>query len=133
MEDQRRYSLPADEGLGDGMSKVSYRRVIEKIYGLERSREVIGALHQHPFVAAPVVLRRLKQKDEEWRRSQTEWNKVWREIDGKNYYKSLDHQGLTFKNIDKRVLSTKSLVPEIEVLYRERYEGGLGNNGQCHL
>ncbi|CAG8603504.1 7985_t:CDS:10 [Funneliformis mosseae] len=38
-------------------------------------------------------LKRLKQKDEEWKRARREWNKIWREIDAKNYYKSLDHQG----------------------------------------
>ncbi len=30
-----------------------------------------------------VVLNRLKQKDEEWRRNQREWNKVWRDVEQK--------------------------------------------------
>lgn len=56
-------------GLG-GSSQSIYKRVIKKIYDNERGLEVIEALHMNPAVAVPVVLKRLKQKDEEWKRSQ---------------------------------------------------------------
>lgn len=108
-------------GLGDGMSAVMYRRVIEKIYAGERSSEVLDALHEHPAVSIPIVLKRLKQKHEEWCKQQRDWNKIWREIDGKNFYKSLDHQGIGFKSLDRKLLSGKTLVGEIENVYRERY------------
>lgn len=52
------------------MSKSSYKQILKKIYDDERGREVIECLHEHPYLTIPVVLKRLKQKDEEWRRSQ---------------------------------------------------------------
>ena len=40
-------------------------------------------------MAVPVVLDRLKQVDAEWRKNKREWEKVWREVDSRNLYKSL--------------------------------------------
>ena len=53
---------------------------------------------------------------------QREWNKVWREIDSKNFAKSLDHQGINFKTSDRKTMNSKSLLIEIETLYREQRE-----------
>ncbi|KAG0032703.1 Transcriptional regulatory protein sin3 [Podila clonocystis] len=119
LDDKARFKLP--EGLG-GTSKTIYQRIIKKIYDKERGLEVIDALHNNPVMAVPVVLKRLKQKDEEWKKSQREWNKVWREIDSKNFYKALDHQGLTFKTADKKMITSKSLVADIETLRREQMD-----------
>lgn len=122
MEERARLRLPV--GLG-GTSKTIYQRIIKKVYDKERGQEVIDALHNNPGMAVNVVLKRLKQKDEEWRRAQREWNKIWREIDAKNHYKALDHQGINFKANDKKAISCKSLVSEIETLRKERLERGL--------
>lgn len=46
--------------------------------------------------------------------TQREWNKIWREVDKRNYYKSLDHQGITFKAQDKKMTSARFLISEIE-------------------
>ncbi|KAJ3249630.1 Transcriptional regulatory protein sin3 [Chytriomyces hyalinus] len=118
-EERAKFKLPV--GLG-GVSKTIYQRVIKKIYDVEKGTEMIDALHNNPAVAVPIVLRRLKQKDEEWKRCQRDWNKVWREIDAKNYFKALDHQGITFKVTDRKSLSSKTLLTEIETLYREQRE-----------
>ncbi|KAG0335816.1 Transcriptional regulatory protein sin3 [Podila humilis] len=118
-DERARFKLP--EGLG-GSSKTIYQRIIKKVYDKERGLEVIDALHNSPAMAVPVVLKRLKQKDEEWKKSQREWNKVWREVDAKNFYKALDHQGLTFKQADKKMITSKSLVAEIEALRREQMD-----------
>ena len=83
---------------------------------------MIEALHHNPAIAVPIVLKRLKQKDEEWKRSQREWNKVWREIDMKNFSKALDHQAVNFKNNDRKSVVQKYLISEIEVLYNEQKE-----------
>lgn len=109
-EEKTNFKLPP--GLGH-TSLTIYKKVIRKVYDKERGFEIIDALHEHPAVAVPVVLKRLKQKDEEWRRAQREWNKVWRELEQKVYFKSLDHLGLTFKQADKKLLTTKQLISEI--------------------
>jgi paired amphipathic helix protein Sin3a len=66
-EERATFKLPP--GLG-GSSSTIYKRVLKKIYDPERGLEVIDALHQNPAVAVPIVLKRLKQKDEEWKRAQ---------------------------------------------------------------
>lgn len=60
---------------------------------------------------------RLKMKDEEWREAQKGFNKIWREQNEKYYLKSLDHQGINFKQNDTKVLRSKTLLNEIEMLY----------------
>ncbi|MGK3928143.1 hypothetical protein, partial [Enterococcus faecium] len=62
--------------------------------------------------------------------AQREWNKVWREIEAKNYYKALDHQGTSFKANDKKQIATKSLVTEIETLRKEGTERNIGSNSK---
>jgi paired amphipathic helix protein Sin3a len=69
MTPEERTQFRLAPGLG-GTSVAIYTRVIKKIYDSERGAEVIDALYQNPAVAVPVVLKRLKQKDEEWKRSQ---------------------------------------------------------------
>ena len=113
MNPEERAAFRLKPGLG-GQSKSIYQRVLKKVYGRDHGLEVISALHENPAVAVPVVLARLKQKDEEWKRAQREWNKVWREVDARNFYKALDHQGVNFKSADKKSITTKTLVSEIE-------------------
>lgn len=43
---------------------------------------------------------------------------MWREIDEKNYYKSFDYQGLTFKSAERKTLTTRYLLNEIEKIYQ---------------
>lgn len=116
-EQKANFKLPP--GLGH-TSQTIYKKVIRKIYDKDRGFEVIDALHDNPAVAVPVVLKRLKQKDEEWKRAQREWNKVWREMEQKVFYKSLDHLGLTFKQADKKLLTAKQLVSEISTVKVEQ-------------
>lgn len=115
-EQQAAFKLPP--GLGQLLQTI-YKKVIRKVYDKE-SHKVVEALHDNPSVAVPVVLRRLKQKDEEWRRAQREWNKVWREMEQKVFYKLLDHLGLTFKQADKKLLTAKQLVSEISTVKVEQ-------------
>jgi paired amphipathic helix protein Sin3a len=151
VEEKSRFKLPV--GLGKGFLKANhiqicqtkhliigfnstiYQRVIKKIYETGHGLEVIDALHNNPCVAVPVVLKRLKQKDEEWKRCQVrsciifsilvmvltgisvfkrDWNKIWKEVESRNYQKSLDHQGVTFKAADKKLISTKTFMAEIK-------------------
>lgn len=66
-----------------------------------------------------VPLLRLKMKEEEWREAQRGFNKIWREQNEKYYLKSLDHQGINFKQNDTKVFRSKTLLNEIETLYDE--------------
>ncbi|KAG1757835.1 hypothetical protein EDB19DRAFT_1624058 [Suillus lakei] len=116
-EERSTFRLKPDFG---GLSKNIYHRTLKKVYGRDAGLEVIQALQECPSVAVPVVLARLKQKDEEWRRVQREWNKTWREVDAKNFYKSLDHQGVTFKSNDKKVVTAKHFVGNIESVKAEQ-------------
>lgn len=116
-EQKANFKLPP--GLGHNSTTI-YKKVIRKIYDKDRGFEVIDALHENPAVAVPIVLKRLKQKDEEWKRAQREWNKVWREMEQKVFHKSLDHLGLTFKQADKKLLTVKQLVSEISTVKIEQ-------------
>ncbi|KAI8971599.1 hypothetical protein BDF20DRAFT_837905 [Mycotypha africana] len=115
MTDAERVNFKLSPGIG-GPSKCIYQRTIKKIYGREQGREIIDMLHNHPAQTVPVILKRLKQKDEEWRKSQREWNKVWREVEVKNYYKALDYRGVIFKTKDRKTTSVKYLVNQIEAI-----------------
>lgn len=119
MTPEQKASFKLPPGLGH-TSQTIYKKVIRKIYDKDRGFEVIDALHENPAIAVPVVLKRLKQKDEEWKRAQREWNKVWRDMEQKVFYKSLDHLGLTFKQADKKLLTAKQLVSEISTVKVEQ-------------
>lgn len=112
-----------DDNLG-GTSCVIHQRAIRRIYG-DKASEIIEGLKKNPAVAVPLVLRRLKAKDEEWRDAQKQFNKTWREQNEKYYLKSLDHQGITFKQNDIKYLRSKSLIKEIEDLQRENHDDDL--------
>lgn len=116
-EERAHFNLKA--GLG-GQSKSIYHRILKKVYGKEIGLDIVKALHEAPVVALPIVLERLKLKDEEWKRAQREWNRVWREQDAKNFYKALDHQGVQFKTNDKKTLIAKSLIAEAEAKRRDQ-------------
>lgn len=115
-QEQAEFKLP--EGLGH-TTKI-YQKVINKIYDKKNGAEVINALHENPGVAVPIVLHRLKQKDEEWKRAHREWNKVWRETEQKVFYKSLDHIGLTFKQADRKQLTSRALLSQIMAIKAEQ-------------
>ncbi|KIK70594.1 hypothetical protein GYMLUDRAFT_65815 [Collybiopsis luxurians FD-317 M1] len=118
-EERSMYKLPP--GLG-GQSKGIYTRIIKKVYGRDNGVEILQALQDCPGVAVPVVLARLKQKDDEWRRAHREWSRTWREVDCKNFYKSLDHQGISFKQNDKKCITAKHFVADIESIQSQQLE-----------
>uniref|UniRef100_A0A803SQ91 Sin3 C-terminal domain-containing protein n=1 Tax=Anolis carolinensis TaxID=28377 RepID=A0A803SQ91_ANOCA len=117
-EDQEKFRL--DDCLG-GTSEVIQRRAIYRIYG-DKAPEIIESLKKNPLTALPVVLKRLKAKEEEWREAQQGFNKIWREQYEKAYLKSLDHQAVNFKQNDTKALRSKSLLNEIESVYDEHQE-----------
>lgn len=67
----------------------------------------MDVLRKNAPLSLPVILTRLKQKQEEWAQCRADFNKVWAEIYAKNYHKSLDHRSFYFKQQDTRNLSAK--------------------------
>ncbi|XP_033903266.1 paired amphipathic helix protein Sin3a-like isoform X2 [Acipenser ruthenus] len=123
-EEQAKFRL--DNTLG-GSSEVIHRKAIQRIYG-EKAPDIIDGLKKNPAVSVPIVLKRLKTKEEEWREAQRGFNKIWRELNEKYYLKSLDHQGINFKQNDTKVLRSKTLLNEIESIYDERQEQASEDN-----
>ncbi|XP_072527230.1 paired amphipathic helix protein Sin3a isoform X2 [Salminus brasiliensis] len=117
-EEQAKFRL--DNTIG-GSSEVIHRKAIQRIYG-DKAADIIDGLKRNPAVSVPIVLKRLKMKEEEWREAQRGFNKIWREQNEKYYLKSLDHQGINFKQNDTKVFRSKTLLNEIEAQYDERQE-----------
>lgn len=116
-EERVQFTLPSNLG---GQSETIYKRVIYKIYNRERGNQVIEQLFQTPYTVIPVLLNRMKQKLEEWKAAQREWEKVWREQTQRIFWKSLDHQSASAKAADKRQFQAKTLQNEIQVKYEEQ-------------
>jgi paired amphipathic helix protein Sin3a len=120
MTQDERSKFKLDDHLG-GTSNTIHQRAIKRIYG-DKAQEIIDGLKKNPVVAVPIVLRRLKMKEEEWREAQKSFNKIWREQNERYYLKSLDHQGISFKQNDIKFLRSKNLLNEIETLFEERHD-----------
>src|SRR4051812_25917905 len=90
-------------------------RCIERLYG-DHGLDVMDVLRKNASLALPVILTRLKQKQEEWLRCRADFNKVWAEIYAKNYHKSLDHRSFYFKQQDTKSLSTKGITASDNIL-----------------
>jgi paired amphipathic helix protein Sin3a len=114
--------------LGQNPSLTIYQRIIKKIYGVEKGLEMIELLNNNPVQTLPIVLKRLKQKDDEWKRAQREWNKIWRQVEQRNYWKSLDYQGILFKAKD--LSKFRGL---IELAQQKRSELAESNHFQYHF
>lgn len=110
------FKLPP--GLG-GQSETIYRRVIKKVYDRAVGESVIEKMFSNPASTLPIVLKRLKQKCEEWKLCQREWDKVWREQMQRSFWKSLDHQANTTKSADKKLFVAKHIQNEITAKLEE--------------
>ncbi|WAR30203.1 SIN3A-like protein [Mya arenaria] len=108
-EDAAKFKL--DNCLG-GTSEVLHRKAIQRIYG-DKAPDIVDGLKKNPVVAVPLVLRREAQRN---------FNRIWREQNEKYYLKSLDHQGINFKQNDIKAIRSKALLNEIETIYDERQD-----------
>ncbi len=72
MSDDERSKFTLPPGLG-GQSQTIYERVIKKVYDRVRGQIVIDDLFKGPATVLPLLLRRLKQKQEEWKASQVRY------------------------------------------------------------
>jgi paired amphipathic helix protein Sin3a len=102
---------------------VIHKHAIRRIYG-DDGQEMLDLCYKNPAVAIPIVVNRLRQKDKEFRAAREVLNRKWKEISELNYYKSIDHRGLTWRATDKRATSTRVLVADIkDRAENDGYEG----------
>jgi paired amphipathic helix protein Sin3a len=90
-----------------------HRASISRIYA-DKANDVLEGLRKNPTTAIPVILARLKQKDEEWKQARKGLNKFWHEIYEKNYQKAMEEQCTNFKTLDKKNLNAKKVLADIE-------------------
>lgn len=72
--------------------------------------QIVDLLKKNPGVAIQVVLARLNQKDEEWRKVKQEMKPLFSRVFQQNYHKSLDHRSFYFKQTDKKQLGHKAMI-----------------------
>jgi len=65
-EEVQKFQLSNDLG---STSEVICQQAIKRIYG-DKAHEVIEGLKRNPSVVIPIILSRLRQKEEEWKRAQ---------------------------------------------------------------
>lgn len=114
-EEQANFKL--DDRLG-GSSEVLQKKSIQRIYG-DKANQIIDGLKEKPCIAVPIALRRLKSKTQDWKEHQERFNKCWKELNIKNYQKSLCNDASTFKQNDQKDTKTKNLLQEAEAVYHE--------------
>ncbi|KAI9278322.1 hypothetical protein BDA99DRAFT_553973 [Phascolomyces articulosus] len=113
--------------LGGGTEMV-YKPALTKIYDKKQVNEIIHLLHTSPAQTVPTVLKKVTTKVEEWKQKKVHADKNRKVAEIENFYKALDSQSNTFKQIDKKGLSIKSLVSEIEALSFEQHEKDTKHN-----
>jgi len=90
-----------------------HRNCITRIYG-DAGAEMLELLLKNPAVVVPIVVKRLKQKDKEFRDAKEVLSRRWKELAEINYFKSVDHRSLTWRAVDKRATSTRTLLTDIK-------------------
>lgn len=103
-----RFSLQLEER----MLSTIHLNSISRIYG-DHGDEILELLKKNPVATIPIVLKRLQQKEKEWKKTRQDLNKTWKEIVEKNHYKSFDHRSFYFRQQDKKYISSKNLLNEI--------------------
>jgi paired amphipathic helix protein Sin3a len=92
---------------------VIHKHAIRRIYG-DDGNEMLELCFKNPSVALPIVVNRLRQKNDEFCAAREVLNKKWKDIAEHNYYMSLDHRSITWRTTDKRATSTRTIVSEIK-------------------
>lgn len=127
MSEAERANFKLPPGLG-GQSEAIYQRVIKKVYDRQRGEKIIRDMFERPCQVLPIVLYRLKQKLEEWKACQREWDKVWREQMQRAYWRSLDHQAIATRQTDKKLFIAKNIQQDLQGKFEEtqsRIKSGL--------
>ena len=77
---------------------------------MDHGELILQHLFSEPHITAPVVLARLKQKDQEWCRAKREWNKSWRAATEKTFSKTMTQKVGSYRMAERKILSPKGNV-----------------------
>lgn len=112
------------------------KRAISRLYS-EHGNKVLNLLKKMPETTIPVVLKRLREKNNEWQTLKSEMKSVWKSVAAKNYFKAHDFRYTVFKSCDTKRISLKNICKQIEerhaakqVEWRSRPQNG--QNGQIN-
>jgi paired amphipathic helix protein Sin3a len=128
----------------NGTGKPIHFRTLRKLYGQHHGTLVIQSIQEQPQNAVPVVLARLKSKEQEWRAAKRAWGPVWKYIESVNggaKGKALDVQGQAWKAKERKMLGgggyggggggggamAKWFVGQVESVKEERRRRGEGD------
>jgi len=84
---------------------------IARVYG-ESGEEVLQHLMRNPLVVVPIVWRRLKEKNDEWRKAKKELNMEWKKACNENVTGSLDVKCFAYKREIEQSFATERLLEE---------------------
>eukprot|EP01134_Creolimax_fragrantissima_P007919 CFRG7919T1 len=102
------------DGRLGGQSTTIHYTSLKRLYA-ERVKDVIDGLKKNPKHTIPVVLRRLRSKEKDWRTASIEWNRGWGQIHEKSMLKSLDYRSVlsVFAKKDRDTLTPEKLVSAV--------------------
>ena len=103
------------------LSAVNYfnlKSATNRVYG-DKSEEILAGIFQYPKSAVPLVRSRLCARQEEWLHNKKVFCKTWNAISSKHALRALDFKGSAFKTTDTKHLRSKSLINDVEKIYRE--------------
>ncbi len=81
---------------------------IARLYG-DCGDEILHHLMRNPIAVLPIVFKRLREKDNEWRRVRTEMSKQWRAVAESNFDASLDVLCYFYRREIERSFGTENL------------------------
>eukprot|EP00486_Rosalina_sp_Unknown_P005923 CAMPEP_0201569384 /NCGR_PEP_ID=MMETSP0190_2-20130828/11040_1 /ASSEMBLY_ACC=CAM_ASM_000263 /TAXON_ID=37353 /ORGANISM="Rosalina sp." /LENGTH=834 /DNA_ID=CAMNT_0047991649 /DNA_START=168 /DNA_END=2673 /DNA_ORIENTATION=+ len=95
------------------------RRAISRLYS-EHGNKVLNLLKKMPETTIPVVLKRLREKSQEWEQLKNEMKAVWKQVATKNYYKAHDFRFTLFKSNDAKRIQFKNICKQIEERHQSK-------------
>jgi histone deacetylase complex regulatory component SIN3 len=84
---------------------------IARVYG-ESGEEVLQHLMNNPLVVVPIINKRLKEKNDEWRKVKTELKKEWKKTISENYRGSLDVKCFVYQREIEQSFTDEKLLEE---------------------
>merc|ERR1712154_679940 len=89
------------------------KRAISRLYS-EHGNKVLNLLKKMPETTIPVVLKRLREKSNEWEALKNEMKSCWKAVAAKNYFKAHDFRYTIFKQLDTKRITLKNICKQIE-------------------